>query len=172
MKKCSCCKLEKPKDQFIKKSSTKDGLYVYCKDCNKIKKSEAYVRNRDIEIAKKRLKYSINILDPEFIQTKRLKSRLWKSLNKGKVNTNTAKRRAAKRNAVIVNWGNDAEFNSFVIQEAYILSQLRTEETGIPYEVDHIVPLINNKVCGLHVWNNLQVIPASINRSKSNNFIA
>lgn len=43
-----------------------------------------------------------------------------------------------------------------------------TSETNIPHEVDHIVPLLGEKVSGLHVRNNLQVIPATMNRVKSN----
>lgn len=43
-------------------------------------------------------------------------------------------------------------------------------ETGIPHDVDHIVPLVNQLVCGLHWEANLRIVPAVENRSKSNKF--
>lgn len=58
--------------------------------------------------------------------------------------------------------------NKFFIEEFYDLAQRRTASTGIKWEVDHIVPLKSDLVSGLHVEHNLQVVPASWNRSKSN----
>lgn len=58
--------------------------------------------------------------------------------------------------------------NAFFISEAYDLAQRRTVATGTPHHVDHIVPLRGRTVSGLHVENNLQVIPARDNLRKGN----
>lgn len=57
-----------------------------------------------------------------------------------------------------------------LIKELYTLAQKLTEQTGIPHEVDHVIPLQGKTVSGFHVENNLQVIPATENRRKSNKF--
>jgi hypothetical protein len=92
----------------------------------------------------------------------------YQKANRPKYNALNAKRRAAKLNAAVV--VTDAELNNLVIEEAYSLAKLRSELNGIDHQVDHIVPLQNKNVCGLHSWTNLQVIPAIANVSKGNRF--
>ena len=58
------------------------------------------------------------------------------------------------------------------IKQLYIEAQKLTKLTGVRYEVDHIIPLINDSVCGLHVPLNLQVIPKLENLKKANKIVA
>lgn len=56
------------------------------------------------------------------------------------------------------------------MQEIYKEASRLTQETGVPHEVDHIIPLKGRKVTGLHVPWNLQIIQKSDNISKGNKF--
>lgn len=56
------------------------------------------------------------------------------------------------------------------IKEFYLRASILTKETGITYEVDHIIPIKGKNVCGLHVETNLQVITQAENRKKGNQF--
>lgn len=64
-----------------------------------------------------------------------------------------------------VAWRNLDKINAF-----YKEAKRLTEETGIPHEVDHIVPVHSRHVCGLHNEFNLRVIPGTQNRRKGNTF--
>ena len=57
------------------------------------------------------------------------------------------------------------------MKQLYIEAQRLTKLTGERYVVDHIVPLINDEVCGLHVPWNLRVITQEENLVKSNKLL-
>lgn len=73
---------------------------------------------------------------------------------------NNGRRRAISKRATPV-WA-----NMFFIAEAYRLARLRTEVTGVKWEVDHIIPLRADLVCGLHAHTNIQVITKQANLTK------
>jgi hypothetical protein len=61
--------------------------------------------------------------------------------------------------------------DKWFMEEVYHLAQLRTKMLGFEWHVDHIIPIKGENVSGLHVPNNLRVIPAKENLSKNNKFI-
>lgn len=75
----------------------------------------------------------------------------------------------AKRIQRFVEW--DKELTELVVQEAYDLCERREQLTGEKWHVDHVIPLCGRNVSGLHVWNNLAVIPAAVNLSKNNKYV-
>lgn len=85
--------------------------------------------------------------------------------NKSHYYYKTGKRRAVKFAATPM-W---ADLDA--IKRIYLLAEKLSVETGIKHHVDHVIPLQGKNVCGLHVENNLQVIPAKQNLSKANKLI-
>jgi hypothetical protein len=88
--------------------------------------------------------------------------RIWNSANKGKRAEYVAARRA-RRLAATPSWcDRDA------IIALYCEARRLTLETGVPHEVDHIIPLKGKGVCGLHIPLNMQIITRRQNRTKHN----
>ena len=138
---------------------------------------DAYRRDAEAERAKMRDHYQRNkarasvarkaryYADPE---AARAQSREWAAQNPAMRKAHHAKRRARKLNAT-PGWG--AELTDFVMHEAADLAARREHVTGFAWHVDHMIPLQARSMCGLHVWNNLQVIPAALNIAKRNRLV-
>lgn len=90
------------------------------------------------------------------------KSKRWREKNKASISAKTQRYRCAKMNATPV-WANHDKI--FV---KYLEGTTMSRVTGIEHHVDHKIPLQGENVCGLHVHNNLRVIPARDNLRKSN----
>ena len=52
MKTCKKCEETKEYSDFFKDKSKKDGFDIYCKECNKIRKSHYYLKNKELIIEK------------------------------------------------------------------------------------------------------------------------
>jgi len=94
-------------------------------------------------------------------------SRQTRLKHKARVLATKAKYRASKRNKTPI-WVDKEHL--WLIKQAYELAILRTKQFGFSWHVDHIIPLNGFNVSGLHVIENIQVIPAAENLLKNNKY--
>lgn len=85
--------------------------------------------------------------------------------NRERYSAHASKRRAAKMNRTL---SYSEELTHFATEEAIHQAKDMEGFFGMTFHVDHIIPLQGGKVSGLHVWYNLQVIPATLNKGKGN----
>ena len=147
LKRCTRCTKPKTYENFSKDTYTYDSLKVTCKTCDKDYKIENREHNLDIS----RKYYQVN---KEIFATK---ASIYRKNNLPLFASISAKYRATKLQAT-PNWA-DHE----IIKQIY-------ETCPKGYHVDHIVPLQNDLVCGLHCEFNLQHLTAAENLAKSNKF--
>ena len=94
-------------------------------------------------------------------EKEKARTKAWAKTHPERMAAATARRRAATLRAT-PGWADKAK-----IQKVYDLCA-RFRSLGCDFHVDHVIPLQGRNVCGLHVHNNLEIIEASKNRSKSN----
>lgn len=158
-KKCTKCNCKKPAtvEFFYVNKIGKEGFNSWCKECHK-----QYRLNN----AEKIRKTTKNCREKNPEKYKLLKKQ-WFSANEGKKRMYALDYLARKKMRKPY-WFN--EIDAFVIEEAHNLANLRKKTFGFGWSVDHIIPMCGKKVSGLHVYNNVQVIPSAVNSQKHNSY--
>ena len=121
-------------------------------------------------------------MNPVSFQKRKEKARMYYSQNRGKERQRVSdfklrnrahytflqnKRRSQNLNATTA-WA-DMEYIKDLYKNCAEASNIFSC-IGIKFHVDHIIPLQNELVCGLHTPDNLQILEASENCKKSNSF--
>lgn len=170
-KTCTKCGETKLVDTFSKQQRGKHGVASQCKKCragyNRELRSSNPERGRSSSQAwyeeNRARKLAKNKVWREANRSRHRKAiEGWFASNPGKARSYYANRRVRKKQACPSWVDHDA------ITSVYAEAVRLTQETGIPHEVDHIVPLQGKNVCGLHVPWNLRAVPQAENRSKGN----
>ena len=188
MKTCSTCGETKALAEFNKDKQKKDGHHSICRACQKEYHAKWRKGNKDYERERKAKWYEGNKeyrkeKDAKYYQDNKEHKKeynakwyqdnkehrqeydaKWKRENKGLMNAHSAKRRAAKLQATPA-WADLTK-----IKALYVAAAVESKRWAIHLHVDHIVPLQNGLVCGLHVPDNLQIITAKENLSKNNKY--
>ncbi len=174
MRVCSCCNQNLDDSAFVKKVVPDSDV---CKHCRARRARREYnARNWEKVTSHAKAMYEAN-------KAQRIANQAaWKLANPDKVkqyrqtsyrrNPQAWKTAARKREFVKAQrtpaW--DTELTELVFAEAVDLRLARGLVTGVVWEIDHVIPLQGKRVSGLHVWNNLRVIPQAINRRKFNSY--
>jgi 5-methylcytosine-specific restriction endonuclease McrA len=120
---------------------------------DKLKESPQYMEDRRLYTNERR---ALNGRKPE-LSNPEVKRR-YRQTAKGKVSRSkdeVARRTGLKQATPI--WANVVDIGDVYLEAAHMQMQ-----------VDHIVPLQNNLVCGLHTWDNLQLLTPLANNLKGN----
>jgi len=148
-KACTKCKETKEELMFPKDRKCKSGISSWCKSCHQKLTREWHLKNRD-KVRKIGLDYYYRNVE------KVIKTTL-ECRKKNRLHYNAYRRyKHALFMKAVPKWA-----DRLAIKEFY-----KSRPDG--FEVDHIIPLQGDTVCGLHVLENLQYLTKRENCKKSN----
>lgn len=167
-KSCAKCGERKPLSAYHRNAAARDGLQAKCKPChiatvvehqrkNPDPHREANRKYRATSTGAKESDVKWRAKNPERAKEfDAAKSRRWRARNKGVV------REITRRHQFTQSQATPAWADMDAIRRVYIEGKKRD------LEVDHIVPINSEIVCGLHVHANLQLLDGLLNKSKGN----
>lgn len=185
MKLCVTCKAAKPLSAFHRSRVNHDGLHKQCKECRKQGSQATYELHKEAISARAKTRYAQNRnsviaaarryaeqnreavahRQAAYYRANKTQRRLYRKEHYAKNVERYLGYQAARRSDLrrLPGW---ADIDA--IELMYKTARLVSKRTGVAHHVDHIVPLRGETVCGLHVQNNLRVVPASVNLAKKN----
>lgn len=184
---CTKCNAVKALTEFHVEKRSRSGFRATCKKCSNIlqekRRRERYAtdpefRKKVCDSEKKRRQNSKNTKNSNAEYMKK-----WNAENKDKVKAIVKKSYEKNRASYIYRsrcrklalkertpkWL--TELDLFIMECIYDRAKELEVTFGIPFHVDHIIPLQGKTVSGFHCPSNLQILSASSNLSKGNKFI-
>jgi len=190
MKTCNKCKVTKQATDFYANKRMKDGLNLFCILCHKADNLERKRRNRANEAfvaaeKAKKAEYRKRTTEQhkQYMQDWHCKNaaqqvkyrKEYREVNKEYFVKYRKENRAlinarTRRRQMSLMCRTPAWLDATAIAEIDSIYEYCTalRNSGLRYEVDHVIPLQGKLVSGLHIPENLQVIHEFDNRSKSN----
>lgn len=163
MKVCSKCNQEKEYSQFHKESKTRsrigDGYRAACKVCTNKQNVSSWYKHHDKRLAKKK----------EYRENNREKTR--SAIRRHYYNNKEYYEEKSINRINRLRMATITDENMYTIINRFRKkARIMTEQTGIKYSIDHIIPLVGDNVSGLNVPWNIQVIPLLDNKIKGNRY--
>lgn len=162
MRICTCCNKKKKASDFNLKHrmNKKSGIVQYhftsfCRECLNEKSKEYYNKNRE---KRKEYQRKYNKTSTVYQRNQPARRRIYAGIRSRR--TKLARLKCSTKQ--------DRQAIKHIYAECHTLNAT----SSVKYVVDHIIPLNNPEVCGLHVAWNLQIITEEANLAKSNNFIS
>lgn len=147
MKTCTSCHRILPPTEFPVRRASRDGLNTRCRVCKREANKRDYQRNPGAYARRTKVTLDKNRRSPAW-------NNAW---NVWKYTKSIGRNR------------NGSKFRDTLpfYEEAY----RRTQATGVPHVVDHIIPLRGGPVHGWHEVGNLQVLTSAENLAKGNKIL-
>jgi hypothetical protein len=163
-KQCICCGVEKPLEAFSIHRRMRDGRLNKCKACC-VEYARQHRASRPTEElrAMRHAEYEACIHSGSRTRERSLDE---VRAQHDPVNRKINALRYVHKNRV--KSCQPTELDDLVFSEAVRISRSRTRVTGVPWEIDHIVPIKAKFASGLHNAFNIQVVPKRWNELKSN----
>ena len=158
-KACVTCRTFKSFEAFYNEKRQRDGKMNECIACNKASRAKYRSSNRQKERDRWK-KY--NAASPEVARSR---VKRWRKANRG-MDRAKKKMREAQKILACPSWAKTKAIKEQILAH-YLHAEWLEQTTGIQFHVDHIVPLRNDFVCGLHVPSNLMVLSAEDNIKKN-----